>query len=340
MARLSLMFTGLCAFVPNHQLSANRVRVLLVDALRGHVPHYPVLVFPHMSWEPSGREPDGEFIDAAGNRMFFCRLDDQDLRIEGAADNQLRVVGQVEHYDCPSARDQEDFGWLAPMAKINRPANAPNSPVWGGVDERCLSDNNVFPKVISRIYLTDGVLRSHVQAQDDLDNVVKWHFKEHHFGMPIAHIQAITEEVALDFPLGDSEVVGFGGKIGIRGPNPWPLDALFLKPTPDGVVHAWIENMPWEQIVRRKYDEVRVTSRRKRDEVRITSKRTMAGTSRDRDTGKRDPDYHFMHFYDLLGGAKTGRLPFPEERRCPSDGQPSADNPKCPPVQLSAHPRA
>lgn len=332
MGTLSLKFTGLCAFVPNHETEAKRARVLLVNASGGHVPHYPVLVFFKDSWQ-GGRAPDGYFDDPDGNEMAFCRLNGQDIWLLDVRDKNLHVVGQGTYSGCPDEGEKfKHFAWVGMMHRINRPKDAPSSPVWGDVEEQCLEAANVPRSVTARVELTDGTLASYAHTLDDEEAIVKWRFQRDPFDDPIDHIQSLAEEVELLLSQGGN-TVSFGFRVGISGRNPRPLEPLQL--TLGNELQVWIANMPWEQIVGRSYDEALLKSRRDAERKMRVSLNLLRAKG-----GKRDPDYHFAHFYPLLSGPKNNRIPFPESERCPNAGQPSVDNPKCPPVQLSANLKA
>src|SRR5437764_14385115 len=118
---LRLQFTGLCAFVPTE--GKKEMRVVLVDASRPHGEHdkghRPVIIFPEGSYHEDDhgtRDYDEAFESPDGDNYLLCKMEGQDFRVAGAADNSLEFDLGFKK-DCPKRdkSDSEVFGWLANM---------------------------------------------------------------------------------------------------------------------------------------------------------------------------------------------------------------------------------
>lgn len=314
MNKLFMRMTGLCSFVPN--LVPDQVRVVLVDASVPHgphgKPHNPRLIFQESAWQsvPGGRQPDEFFADPDGNKMAMCDLSGQELFINGAGANSLQIEGWGAPVgECPAedGSDRLTFSWVGPMQLINN-GQGPSDPVWGEIRSGCLDDKNVPKEVTARIRLTEGTLMNHEFSRDDAGAIVKWQFVNPTGGSPLR--QALSEELMLTFDF-TPNFVEFAFIHDIHGPSP-SLGPMLRLGVAAKRVNAWVANMPLDEIRNRRY----------------------FGDPRP-GSGHRDPDHHFIHFYDLVKGGPKDKIPHPLPMRCLWSGLPSVDNPKCPPVQLN-----
>jgi hypothetical protein len=186
MNKLLISITGLCAFVPKHDIREiphnNQMRLLLVESNRpsdlpgghtfhAHEPHVPVFLCPcrNVDSDPEYRQPDAIFGSTAA---FY--LDDQDLKIENAKDDSLEVVLKnnagcgCPQYD-PDPNNSSSFEWVTPLAKV--------SPGSGEVPASCFCSYEVDPSVIARVELREGRILTEQLARDSSqEKAIVWEY--------------------------------------------------------------------------------------------------------------------------------------------------------------------
>ncbi len=318
MPTLFLRLTGLCAFVPN--LTADQMRVILVDASVPHgrhgKAHSPRLIFRQSAWTPvPGLNPE-LFTDPCKEPMAMLDLSDQEVFIDGAGGHALAIEGwgsAVGECPKPDGSDRFAFSWVGPMQPINEDSGLPNLD-WGSIKDHFLDSSNVPSEVAARVSLTEGHVTNHEFSRDDLRRIVKWMFKN---ATGQAHIkQALSEEVQLSYGLNAAATfVELGFITGIHSSTPSASGPKLRLNVSNGRADAWVANMPLDEIRNRCYHSTPIP--------------------KPHPTGVRDPDHHFVHFYDLVKGGPKNRVPHPAGRCNEPILPPSVDNPKCPPVQLN-----
>lgn len=322
--KLYLRFTGLCAFVPNN--AGSEMRVVMVDASRPHGPHdkahVAVLLVPigRVDTGSGFRRPDDTFKDPDGVTIAIFYLSGSDIRIGGAKPARLKIDHPGSKNGCPNPDGSEDdyFSWIGSMRLINVGS--------GKIHGDCLKNSEVSAAVGGRVFLSEGTLTSFDFARARDGRVVKWGFKPLVGGNPAAQEQALSEEVQLEVDM-STPYVDFLFTEKIYGKD--PQSGATLRIAADGLTVVWIVNMPLEDIVHRKYRTALLSKR----ELLHVSDQMRERFERDVDPSDRDIDHHFVHYYDLLDGGVSNRVPHPIGR-CPTDDVPSVANPKCPPVQL------
>lgn len=328
--KMTLGFTGLCAFVPHD--SGGHARVLLLggaaeeDGNGGHgahgghaagngtgnghcdphgehvmETHHPVIVFDKRQLSPtSTRKPDISFM-FEGVEHGLCFLTDQDVEIVSDSTSTFSMTGLdgANGISCPLATGRDQLSWVAPIEKILPGSGAPTVS--------CFGSTGVPAMIGSRILLTKGNLRNGRFAFNTT-GLIQWQF-EPFSGGPAGHHQALSEVVELDLDVPETEVSFSTTRFrGIKQP---PQLTLVPMPDADGVqrVTAVIKCMPLEDILgTRPTEEVRVGTRRNRDE-------------------------HFEHYFrisDTDPGVGKGLVP--KAVAICEAGPPTQHSPQCPPI--------
>ena len=319
---LHLYFTGLCAFVPN--TAGNQMRVVMVDATSEHhgTPHHPVLVvrYDRVKLDAGCRSPSSLFRDRNGRGDEMARFDllDQELWIYRARPRFLSFeLGLPEHCpDSAGAPERDCFAWVGAMRRVNGQA--------GRLIARGLDPTRAPHAVGARFRLTDGTLVNHQFAADDTNRLVRWIFSNDDRTSQAGFSQAVAEEVRLDYEF-QKDYLEIRAVADIHRERLHELDPICLTPNPKRELNVWVANMPDADIKGRDYKDFA--------EIGPLIFRAEAEAADARE-GHRDPDYHFVHFYDLVNGGPRDRIPRPFDR-CEGTG-PSAGGPKCPPVRLEA----
>jgi len=332
MNTLNLFFTGLCAFVPNRD--RREMRVVMVDATHGGhgmVPHIPALVALEDSARLSPRPPTKSFTDGTGvNRLVRFDLHGLDLSIAGADPDGLNFEYGAAT-GCPAtAEELRSFRRVASLSRIN---DGNGRLLAGG-----LAQSKVPHAVVARFRLTRGDLKTHTMAQDSNRLIVNWRFRDF-TGQSTASVeQAIAEEVVLSHTFGTTslEILVRGG---IHGADVTTGLPILLQPI-DNMLPVWVMNMPEADIEGRDFGSadlraaLGLSRASERAEGRLDAEAEAAARA-DVPPGRRDPDYHFEHFYDLVEEGPRNRIPHPFGR-CPRIPGPGVSNPKCPIIQLDA----
>lgn len=240
MSELNLRFSGLCAFVPKHPLSAslNQMRTLLVDA-RGHGAHahVPVLVVQDglVDINPPFRSPDGSFT-IASTKYYYFALDDQDVMVPGAQPEHLTVTTGGGS-GCPQS-DYDSFEWIVPMGGV--------TPGSGDVLPACLTPAG-HHSVVARVLLWEGVIEKSRFAVEPPNYVLLWEFKPAGGGAPSGHQQAMAEEIRYryDYSTEHGDLVTTNFKSG-GSPQTIRLLPVFTMMGPK--LFTAVYNLPWDNI--------------------------------------------------------------------------------------------
>ncbi len=330
MSTLNVLFTGLCAFVPNTaapnasgQVTSGQMRVLMVDATNptgAHaVPHRPVLVVDVDQVEQgNGCRPwKYVFKDGDQNDMALFEIMDQELWIDGARPNALSFDAESVE-GCPIDRTDDRFRWVASMRRINAGS--------GNLIANALRPTRAPRAVAARFKLTERAVTRHRWAEDTLRLIVGWRFSNDDGTSQAGFVRAMAEEVRLAYPF-DGERIAIRAVADIHDETVRELDPICLKPQ-GSIINTFVANMPDDDIRRRHYT---------RDAAVEAAAGFAVQAVLPAAPGNRPDDHHFAHFYDLVFGGSRDRIPRPYNR-CPLEpAGPAAGNPKCPPVQLDAH---
>ncbi len=330
MTDLSLLMTGLCAFVPRYKIEeqekerkGNRMRVLLIDSSRPadlphmyhqhvHELHVPVLICNYDDVDGWGRQEDLRFLDAKGVIKALFYLDDQDVEIDSDQKESLEVVGKPIGYDCKDVK-ADSFFCVAPLEKISPESACPH--------DDCLKDVGVHKDVVSRIVLKEGAIKSGKLATR-LDSrkqykVVNWLYKvvDQDAQRRQLHRQVAADIVQVDVSL---RSVKFNTKL-FRDPrNPvvkrtfGDEKTLTIRLKPRAKMEVFIKNMPWPDIL---------------------GTRTME---------EYDPnvDLHFAHFYKITqSDLPEINVPHKDDL-CDYNDNRHAGNPNCQPCLFCARAKA
>jgi len=312
---LKLKFTGLCGLVPKKPIDEanNQLRVFLVDVRNPsghdghqHEQHAPVLTceFARVVTGSGLREPDRIYMDPKHFvLMALFDLSDQDLRIDGATGNSLTFAGPSSIGTCPTINNIDSFSWTAPLASISTGSAT--------LRASCFSPTNVDTSVVARVSITQGVVSTSKMARDTSNKILKWEFKVSPTGSPVALKRAIGEEVELRYTFNSSDI---DFKTRNFRSSTSPTETIRLKPPANNIVTAAVQNVPWKELLS-------VVHNPKPDH--------------------RDPDHHFVHFYDWSQTPGVKNIPHPllTVSRCSEvpPPAPGLNNTQCPPVLLGSN---
>lgn len=256
MGEFIVSFTGLCCFVPDHDITddshreSNKMMVLLVETKNdppghsghgghSHIKHLPLLVCPHDSVD---REGDSRTEDDREGKWAIFFLDDQEIWLEEAADNpKLKVIYDANSGEgCPTEENASSFAWVAPMAEMSPGSQFIKSHCLHKVD----GDHPLDLSVTTRMRLTKGEVGSKSFAAV-CDGDIKWKFRGHRQVLSDSvyyKVEFSAEKLVLNTMLiRDSEnqqvMKAFpGGRFSVR--------QIRLHQNPQSVVEAAIRNMP------------------------------------------------------------------------------------------------
>jgi hypothetical protein len=336
--KMTLGFTGLCAFVPHD--SGTRARVLLLggntedggngsngnhaghgahagngngmgnghgDPHSGHAmeTHHPVIVFDKRQLSPtSARKPDISFFSEEVE-MGLCFLTNQDVEIlsDSASGFSMLGIDGANENSCPLPTGRDQLSWVAPIEKILPGSGAPAAA--------CFGSTGVPAAIGARIRLTQGTLRNG-KFGFNTKGLIQWQFEPFVDG-PAGHHQALSEVVELDLDVPGNEVSFSTTRF--RGTKQPPQLTLIPMLDADGVlrVSAVIKCMPLEDILgTRPTEEVRVGTRRERDE-------------------------HFEHYFRISDADPgVGKGLVPKAVAICENGPPTVHSPQCPPTLFKA----
>ncbi|HYO14623.1 MAG TPA: hypothetical protein VE685_15615 [Thermoanaerobaculia bacterium] len=256
MGEFIMSFTGLCCFVPDHDITDdshrgnNRMMVLLVETKNdppghgghgghAHIKHLPLLVCPYESVDRAGNSRTED--DREGKWAIFF-LDDQEIWLEEATDEpQLQVIYYGDSgEECPTLENARSFAWVAPMAEM--------SPGSQFIKYHCLYEvdeaHPLHTSVTTRMKLTKGEVGSKSFAAV-CGGDIKWKFRNHR--------QVLSDSVYYKVEFNAENLV-LNTKLIRRSENeqvmkafpdgPFSVRQIRLRQNPQSVVEAAIRNMP------------------------------------------------------------------------------------------------
>ncbi len=303
--KMSLHFTGLCAFVAKKPIDQNQneATVILVNAKHSHhAPHRAIfLAVPEHFAAGNQRYTSLPFLHEGVSKRA-CALGGEALAISGRdasgqrvplASNALRFLTGLRPtppIPCPdfgSASpdgDDKDFSWVC------------QNP--GTLNPNVLTSTSMESLIAARLKLTEGTLMTEHFRVTDQNQVVRFKFGS-------TNSQAFAEEVTWEIDFSDQSgvvnVVLDSTPFDKLPGNP----SLILKPRMDiGLLEGWIVNMPVENL------------------FSLDPPLPLA------------PDDHYEEYYRLCQGTLPTAIPTPDTQNfCP--GPAGATNPKCPPTYFA-----
>ncbi len=304
---LEIHFTGLCAIIPERDISdpLNEATVVLVNAQNSpHGTHRSILLVDSACYiepettianEPRGNRQAGSELSFDGGKRRGFVLDGEELmilardalepkKLDPLGNNSLRFTVGNRPYPprpCPTQdKDDKDFTWVA------------KNP--GAIDPAILTSVDLGYLISARTRLGVGIFETE-KFRSTSQGLVRWWFEG-------AESVALAEQVVWKKRLPDT----IGGITIASAPFRGYSQqlSLHLKPS-SATIRVWIINMPLEDVLKL-----------------------------NQPPRPFDPDHHYEEYYRLCTWAPSFPIPHPDRSNfCPRVT--AASNPKCPPTYFA-----